>query len=75
MLKKNIDVSSLDDLSLRLHAAINCLEAIHCAMSEGPFKTDFFVDALFASTLQLEALDRELHALYINPDSSSTSEK
>lgn len=52
-LRKDVDVTTLDNLVLELRCDSDMLKAVHVAMVEGPDKAENYTDALFGVLMSL----------------------
>ena len=57
--------TDLETLALKLSSAVNCLEAVHETMTEGPSDPSCYTDALFFCCVAIRGYSEELTA-YVN---------
>lgn len=64
-LRKDVDVTTLDNLVLELRCDSDMLKAVHVAMMEGPDKAENYTDALFGVLMSLwNLIDKFSNEIY-----------
>ena len=64
-LRKDVDVTTLDNLVLELRCDSDMLKAVHVAMVEGPDKAENYTDALFGVLMSLwNLIDKFSNEIY-----------
>lgn len=53
-------VFAVEDASIRLKGAVDLIEAVHTAMSEGSYTAESYLDALFGAHLYLAHISKEI---------------
>lgn len=59
-LRKDVSAANLDELVFELHCATEMLQAVWCAMDDGPNPVDCYTDALFGACQYFEHLTRKI---------------